>query len=153
MLRPFLLRRTRMSLNPPPESAPNSSDVPDASAYSLATTWRKLVELVNSHDSSSNELELESLEPRVLYDASPLLAVAGESLEQSVDLQLDEIADLCFEENLEHPACAGGTSEDFLVVDAQAFSDSATPLSVVSRQLVVIDERIEGFETLIADIT
>jgi len=126
---------------------------PMSHSFSLSSTWKTLVDLVNAPDSDSSELELESLEARVLYDASPLLAVAGESLEPNVELHLDEIAELCFDESLEHPAYEIGDIEDCLIVDAQALNQSPAQLDIVTRQLVVIDERIEGFEALVADIT
>jgi len=123
-------------------------------SFSLATTWRNLIGLVNTDEPEVPYLELESLEARVLYDASPLLAVAGENLEANVELQLDEIAELCFDESLEHPSFEAVVGlEDCLIVDAAALGESPAQLDIVSRQLVVIDERIEGFQDLVADIT
>ena len=141
-----------------PPSIPDSPSGKNASAhsFSLAATWKTLVDLVNGHDSESSEPiapELEALEARVLYDASPLLAVAGENLEANVEMQLDEIAELFFEENVDQPAQAVGDFDDALVVDAQALGEFPAQIDTVSRQLVVIDERIEGFEALVADIT
>ena len=112
-----------------------------------------LVDLVKAYDSETTEPELEALEARVLYDASPLMAVAGEPVEAEVELQLDEIAELCFEECLDEPVHAVGDFDESLVVDAQALGESPAQLDTVSRQLVVIDERIDGFEALVADIT
>ncbi|WP_075086540.1 tandem-95 repeat protein [Mariniblastus fucicola] len=108
--------------------------------------------MVTAYDAQSSDLELQSLEARVLYDASPLLAVAGENLEPN-ELDFDEIAELCFDESLAHPAAAADEVNECLVVDAHVFEESPAHVETMSRQLVVIDQRIDGFEALVKDIT
>ena len=121
----------------------------------LSEAWQTITDLVNAYDSVVPELQLQELEARVLYDASPLIAVAGESIEQCAELELDEIYELCFDDasSADHSLVDANSCEECLTIDANAFEDSSVPVDMVSRQLVVIDERIEGFETLVADIT
>jgi len=109
---------------------------------------------VNSLDTDIPEVELQSLEARVLYDASPLIAVAGESLgEAAAELDIDEIHDLTFDDAatsdafaLEDEAC-----DECATID-DALLDSPVSVETASRQLIVVDQRIEGHETLVSDI-
>ena len=143
-----------MSSDQSPQSATyqENDDARSAHQFSLASTWQTIVELVNAYDDDGSELQLEALEARVLYDASPLIAVAGESIEPCAELELDDMTELCFEDHSNEMAIDTVDCEDCEDIDSQTFGDEASPVATVSRQLVVVDERIEGFESLVDDI-
>jgi predicted outer membrane repeat protein len=130
-----------------PSQDPASSGKPSA----LSSTWQTIAGLISAYDSGVPELELQALEARILYDASPLIAMVGEAIEDCPDLEVD--ADNLFLQSDFTSDDNRDDSEAYPVIDSTAFVDRPDRIATVSRQLVVIDERVDGFEALVQDIT
>ncbi len=92
-------------------------------------------------------VQLQTLEDRILYDASPLTAIAVDldsSLEtlEDIDQQIDQLATTSSESNHVPPA---EENNSFIFGDSDAVFNQA-------RQLIVIDERVDDLDSLIEDV-
>jgi len=107
--------------NSPQSDLPGLNQLNDDSGSKhpfLSSTWQTIVELVDAYDSEGPEVDLQALEARVLYDASPLIAIAGENIEFCADLDLDDITELCFDEHADDMAIDGGDCEEIKKVQS-----------------------------------
>ena len=140
----------------PTGKKPNSSDS-SAKTSVLGKVWKTITGASTEAKCVTARPDLQSLEERVLYDASPLGAIAAENLVESVELQLDELCELCFDEAsavelFEMPAEHSEYLIDDIAADEILLDDALPTLELTSSELIVIDSRVEGFESLIADI-
>ena len=93
------------------------------------------------------EVNLQNLEERVLYDASPLGVLAQDCIEvQDVELSIDDAIDQIDELSVAYDGIGETEESDGFAVDADQF------LSNEDRNLIVIDSRIEDYDQLIADL-
>ena len=74
----------------------NQQDNSSTKKSILNKVWQAIAG--SDREVASARADLQTLEERVLYDASPLAALATENVIESVELQLDELCELCFEE-------------------------------------------------------
>ena len=94
-------------------------------------------------------VDLQTLEERVLYDASPLGAVVAdinESIEtlEDIDNQIDQLNTMeAFEEATPVMPDEG---------EAELLLGEEAPVFETARQLIVIDERVDDVEALIQDV-
>ena len=117
-------------------------------------TWHVIASVGQSDDSIKvvgPKVSLQTLEDRVLYDASPMAAFASDLTDQ-INTESVEEANLEFVENenfetLEVPVATEFDENDLVLgsVEGDIKFQSA-------RQLIVIDERVEGIEELINDV-
>ena len=95
----------------------------------------------------AQEVNLQNLEERVLYDASPLGVLAQDCIEvQDVELSIDDAMEQIDELSVAYDGIGESEEADGFAVDADAF------LSNEDRNLIVIDSRIEDYDQLIADL-
>ena len=125
--------------------------------FSWISTWQNLVGLFASTPAiASHGVDLQALEERVLYDASPLMAIAhdlvGEHLDHQVDSHLDDLSELCFQAGFDYPTDGDGGFDTFCPIDTALSQFEEVDQNWNDRQLVVIDGRIDDFESLINDI-
>ncbi|MFK7770419.1 MAG: DUF4347 domain-containing protein, partial [Mariniblastus sp.] len=97
-------------------------------------------------------VSLQSLEDRVLYDASPLGAYAtdiGEVINtlEDIDQQIGELSDY---ENVEFDTTYKDPANS--IVDLNLHADGVDSSFQTARQLIVIDGRIGSIEELVADL-
>ena len=96
-----------------------------------------------------DRLRLESLEPRVMYDASPI-AAAIDSMSVD-DVEILDVGTLSQEELV----ASENIEESFVsVIDElmQISSDDAFVISAPVTEIVFIDEGVDGYEQLVEDI-
>ena len=95
--------------NLPNDLAPAAVTGNFGTSFSWISTWQNLIRLfaTGTEESGSTRVRLQALEERVLYDASPLMALSPdyglEQFENQIDIQLDELSELCFESTCEYP--------------------------------------------------
>ena len=130
----------------------------DECAYSWVNTWKSLIGLLGDDEATrDSQLQLESLEDRILYDANPLGAFI-------YDVAEPDVIDPSGEYNDSWPIDAAAEPSEFFATTA-IYSEEIDSLvtesdlgsvdtfrSPLARQLVVIDSQVEGFEELISDI-
>lgn len=133
---------------------------------------------LSAHDSS---LDLQELESRVLYSATPMgLAVAGEALEGNIDFEVGDNPDTFGDREWANPRLADSTVElleqyrnqasllDSMMDDAGLLEDRVDNLflsldsnfdelnsesrDVDTKQIVFLDSGIEGWQHLAADL-
>ena len=115
--------------------------------------WERLTSYFSRSQRSNDvknvdDLHLYSLEPRVLYDASPLMA-AMDAGEPQLDQQLDVTEELAFAPTAENLESAMSESIDQML---QLSSDDAFELPIPGGEIVFVDERVEGYEQLVEDL-
>ena len=99
-------------------------------------------------DQDSPELELQALEDRVLYDASPLGAViadVNESIEamENIDDQIEHLNSL--DSFSEATPVMPEENDELLIGESE-------PVFEQARQLIVIDERVDDVDAFIQDV-
>ena len=115
------------------------------------STWQYIASIGQplSAEPTKSELELQTLEDRVLYDASPLGAVVAD-INESIET-LEEIDD-----QIEQLDSLDSFSEATPVMpkenDSLLIGEEAEPQYDQSRQLIVIDERVDDVEAFINDV-
>ncbi len=99
-------------------------------------------------------VSLQELEPRLLYDASPLgvlidQAIDTDAIAEDIDQQLADLIEMCAEEQTSYAlACQ---EPDLAWLDISLTSEMLTPYDL-AQQLVVIDERVENLDQLLGDL-
>ena len=114
-------------------------------------TWHVIASVGQSDDSIKivgPKVSLQTLEDRVLYDASPLAAFAAEVNDQ-INTESMEGADLELVENDDFEALEVPVATEFDENDLVLGAVEGDIKFQSARQLVVIDERVEGIEELI----
>ena len=117
-------------------------------------TWHVIASVGQSDDSIKivgPKVSLQTLEDRVLYDASPLAAFAAEVNDQ-INTESMEGADLELVENDDFEALEVPVATEFDENDLVLGAVEGDIKFQSARQLVVIDERVEGIEELINDV-
>ena len=118
----------------------------------VQSTWQVIVGIgqpIVSEDSTQSELDLQTLEDRVLYDASPLgvvMADVNESIETLEDIN-DQINDLNMLADFDSATPEIPTNEE-----EQYVIGSEAPVFDQARQLIVIDERVDDVQAFINDV-
>ena len=106
-------------------------------------------ESIDTTQGKNEQLELQTLEERVLYDASPLgaaVADINESIEtlEDIDGQIEQLNLMTGFEDVTPVMPDEG--EDHLLIGEE------TPVFEQARQLIVIDERVDDVEAFIQDV-
>ena len=117
----------------------------------VRSTWQVIASVgmmrADSAQDSDQQADLQTLEDRVLYNASPLGAVVadiGESIEslEDIDNQIEQLNSMTFEDVT---PVMPDESEDHLLIGEEA------PFSETAQQLIVIDEPVAAFtQTLVS---
>ncbi|MEM7454635.1 MAG: LamG-like jellyroll fold domain-containing protein, partial [Planctomycetota bacterium] len=140
-------------------SLPGKPNQPSGAARALVDAWKQLLSRLESPAAgpASAEVDLQTLEERVMYDASPLVAIATDVIddpgdtdfERQLEQQIDDLTELVFQAGNEFPVEPDSESESLTPQDGLIDEIDA---QTVARQLVVIDSRLQNFEQLAGDL-